>query len=54
MLVVETVWYLMFVFDLASVAVRLADQFVPISILLVDAYDATVAICKCRTFCATF
>ena len=40
MLVVEMVCYLVFVFDLASVAVRLADQFVSIFNSLVDAYDA--------------
>ena len=39
-LVVKMVWYLVFVFELASVAVRLTDQFVSISILLVHAYDA--------------
>ena len=40
MLVLEMVWYLTFVFDLASIAARLADQFVPIFIAMVDAYDA--------------
>ena len=33
-------WYLMLVFDLASVEVRLADQILSIFISLVDAYDA--------------
>ena len=40
MLVVEMVWYLTFVFDLASVVARLAEQFVSIFISLAHAYDA--------------